>query len=263
MLPPKKIVGLIGLLGAAGAVWVPQLLNRGEGDVPGIQEEVPALLDEQGDFDPDLGDERGSAAPPRPAPTDGGSSSGSSAPEGGSSLESRADGLLRSVSRSLEAAGSRGSGASELSLGIEPWNPPTTPGAGTIVETGSKDFEETERSRSRERELAELRAYLDAHPVTAVLVGQDESLALIGSRVVRPGDRLFGGRLEVVSMSRAGVRCAGGGTELLHGLPPFHSRGSSGQAGSGEDAADPAGDEAPTAGAEAPTPGPTTDGGPQ
>ena len=237
MLTSKKTVVVTGLLACAGAVWAPRLMRR-DGPDPGlVQEEVPAILDEVSvSFEADAGSpgpaESAPASPasadtppaeasaadedrPLPAPTDEAAGLDSGASGGG--LQSEAGNLLASIARSLEAVESRRRGTAVLFSGGDPWESPQS--NEVVVES-----EEDERDEGLEDWQA-VRNFLADNPVGGVLISEEDSLALVGSRVVRPGDRIAGGLLVVSEIARDGVRYRFGETAVVHPLPPFRASG--------------------------------------
>lgn len=76
--------------------------------------------------------------------------------------------------------------------------------------------------------LDALREFAEANPFQGVILGPDGALALIGHRVVRKGDILGDGDIQVGVISDGWVELSLGETELRMTLPPFiaHERSS-------------------------------------
>lgn len=241
MPSPKQMVVIIGLIAAAGAVWVPQLLKEDDGP-PQVSENIPAMVGEAGEFE-DGGAAvaaPGSAASapsvsapgpalsvvpeaapevsqPWPAPTDGGPrdvATTSSEVTRSGDLESRAGDLLASVSASLAAAEARRS-AAPLSFTSAP-NDSFDPEA-------ARSLESSREANALAAEWDEVQDFLAVAPVTAVMMGEGTAMALVGSRIVRPGDRLAGGMLEVRVIGRDGVRYRYRDREVVQELPAFQA----------------------------------------
>ena len=74
----------------------------------------------------------------------------------------------------------------------------------------------------------QLERFAEANALRGILHGPEESMALLGSSIVRPGevlDGLDGGAsLRVAAIDAGGVRLAVGGEELFLRLPPFVAR---------------------------------------
>jgi len=68
---------------------------------------------------------------------------------------------------------------------------------------------------------ADLADFAGTNELTGILAGADRSVALLGHRVVREGDLLWNGRIQIELISRAGVRLRAGEASLWMELPPF------------------------------------------
>ena len=253
MPSPKQIVVIVGLATAAGAVWVPQLLNEDDGPPP-VSENIPAMAGEVAEFE-DGGSAVGapgtgtsapivsapgpsiSVAPegasevsqPLPAPTDGGRGSVATTSSGmtqSGDLHSRAGDLLASVSASLAAAEARRSSAS-ISFTSDPQS--------SFNPEASASLESAREAKALEAEWIEVQDFLEVEPVTAVMMGKGTAMALVGSRIVRPGDLLAGGLLEVRVIGRDGVRYRYRDRDVVQELPAFQAVKASSSSSVGSD----------------------------
>ena len=218
MASPKQIVAITLLLGATGAVWVPQLLPGEEDQTDQVQQDVPAMLDATvvtttmeetaAPAPPGATAEPVASAPPLPAPTDG-------SPRAGGELGQETHSLLSSIPAGLDSLESMRS--MELS--------PSGPQPGGSANPGG----EGETSPVTEEPYVDwiaVQEFLEANPVGGTLSTADEALALVGSRVVRVGDELAGGLLVVAAIEGEAVHYTFEGRTVRHELPPFRASAS-------------------------------------
>ncbi len=228
MVSTKQRVVLFVLIATSGAVWAPRLISKRTEQVQ-EEEVVPAILDENvaGQAPvPGLPDETGAevitrdtveqtAAPVGgmseemqavlPAPTDG------AMPKG---LSARAEEILRAAASSLEEIERRREAGDSLGWSVEGT---TASGSESATDAGQEGADEPGR------EDEDVALFLAENAPSAILVGEEGSLALVGGRVVRVGDRLLGGRLTIAEITAAGVRYRYGHQELDSALPPFRA----------------------------------------
>jgi hypothetical protein len=72
-----------------------------------------------------------------------------------------------------------------------------------------------------------LAEFTEENPLSGILYGDDLSMALVGHRIVREGDRLAGGMILVLEIGPDWVSLGSGEEEILIDLPPFVARASS------------------------------------
>lgn len=70
----------------------------------------------------------------------------------------------------------------------------------------------------------EIESWLEQAPLSAIVVGEHGAWALLGGRVVRPGDVLLPDLLTVVEIRREGILLRAGDQDLPVELPPFRAR---------------------------------------
>ena len=96
-----------------------------------------------------------------------------------------------------------------------------------------------------------LHGFAAANPCQGIIYGDDVAMALLGHRVVREGDRLEGGRIQVLAIGPGWLRIGAGDQELTLDLPAFKaSRRAAGEKGSKDEAA--GGGGAPSSGGAGP-----------
>ena len=205
------------LVVAAGAVGVPRLVRQATAQRPSAPVDRPADDESSGDGGGELvfADSFGASpaprptvvAPPQPPQT-------SVVPEGappptnstGATGATAADPLAASLAR-LEAFLPRW-GASSLDLLARGESPVTTRGAAV----------ETPAARGQ------LERYLAEAPLRGLLISDGERAALLGDRLVRPGDTLLGGVARVVAVDAGGLTLEVEGRALRVELPPLRAR---------------------------------------
>jgi hypothetical protein len=177
-----------GLGALAGVVWIPQLLAR---EAP----REPA---------PESSAERVAAA------TEGGETN---APRARTSESSTAEGSFSE----LEAA---------LGLLLERRRDPVLerllPEAEEALSAAPEDALTFEGPSDDEAWLARFAA---ENPLSGLIHGTDKSAALLGHRVVRPGERLEGGRVGVLAIGPGWIELEHGSARLVLELPAFRARG--------------------------------------
>jgi hypothetical protein len=99
----------------------------------------------------------------------------------------------------------------------------------------------------RQAEADAVREFLETSVVSALLIGGDRPTALVDSKIVRLGDRLAGGLLEVARIDAQGVHYNFRETTVLQGLPAFIASGVA-NVEQGEDELEGPEDSAPVAG---------------
>lgn len=205
---------LAGGLGAlATVVWVPQLLSGGSGEEP-VADEVSAELPDGAQEAPDASDPTAAEeeSPQEEAPRTSEEEQGVAGSAGRlAALEESLGALARRDSGDLAALLARLEAGDERDpLEESLFVPDVDP-----VATG-------------EDARAWLEEFAGKNPLTGLIHGPDRSAALLGHRVVRPGEALLGGRITVVAIGPGWVELASEGAQLRVELPAFRARSSPG-----------------------------------
>jgi hypothetical protein len=203
-----------GAAALAGAVWLPSLIGR-TSEIPGTAEVgaegeasiMPASLSAfPGAPEPDAPTEaldQGSGLSMQP---------GSIAAATGSAQESMEDHAAASDRRGVELAGLLAS----LRAQVEP--------GGNALEAAASAGSRTGASLLSEQNAREhLDAFVAGNLLRGVIHGEDSSLAVLGHRVVRPGDRVAGGTIEVLEIGPDWLMLGISGVERVVDLEPFQA----------------------------------------
>lgn len=234
MATTRQLVFIGVLLTSSGAIWVPQLLGGNEGELP-FGEETEGVTDPGADPANNSNVNLSSSRPGTSStkPSSSGSTSRSTGAVGtpqlppptdetqdpdGDDLGSRSKSLFDSVAASLEGMENRRDAASGGMAEFEGWSP------FGVDDSKNSDLLTLDPTMPAQEFLD---AFLSANPVNAVLLGDSGGTALMGSKLVRPGTTLADGEIEVLGITREGVRVRHEDLETLHVLPPFRADGQS------------------------------------
>jgi len=204
----KKNVFAALSIGLCGLVWVPQLI--GEDSPP------PSTSANRGRMEP-----RETASSPATQPPSGSTTADVT---GGALQETEA--LLSSLE--TFGGGAAGSRLTELVRSFDQRPEPALmdqqPDEETSGSTQAPAAQARQTGALALEQRSQLAEFASRNRLTGILSGGERALALVGSRVVAAGDRLWGGRIEVVEVSDEGVLLRAGDATTRLELPPFVAR---------------------------------------
>ncbi len=235
-----KQITAVGLLVGTGAVWVPQLLSATSKPSHHLTEEISASGEPMEAAEAGGGSEAGAGvdwneppaggddvAPSVPSvPQDGGSDALDSilarddATDSAAGQAGETGDLVEDLERSLRATDTLVGDNPETSLraliqAMQEGNRAAEPGEVSGTTTPRPSAFATS---------AELASFAAENPLTGIVYGENDAVAMVGHRVVRSGDRIDGGRVLVAEVGRGWVRLARGAEEIVLDLPPFTAR---------------------------------------
>lgn len=228
----KKRVWIGVLLLAAVGVWVPQLLGWTRESAPPVRPDLPALLDAG------AAPVAGSNAAPSAVPAAGAAANPSvvvgATPPAPSANPTQLLGALERGLERLEGSARRThqSGLDELASS---WAPREAPASGGTAPNGPSNANSPNSPNSPSAaplpletrpplyDGAPLDAFLEAHPLRLVLVGETESVARLGQLELRVGEHVLAD-VEVARIEAGGIVLRTPSGERRVALAPFEPR---------------------------------------
>lgn len=212
MISKKNLIAFVSL-GLCGAVWAPQVIEQVGSPEPSTASVLHHEEEDEDEEEPFAMEEEAHDPVEQLV--------GTTADAGPKELLENTEQLLGKMESF--AGGPAGLDLSELVRLMERRPTPRTLSTGSS--TISAPVAEVEAQLLRSEELAMLQSFAEENALTGILASEAGASALLGHRVVRAGDRLYGGRVAIGTIDRTGLWLESENESVFLELPPFVARG--------------------------------------